>query len=123
MKRASEDHVVKSKDGVSLDGAKLTRFLLDVQEYDQIAAKMLRRLRERALVDLLASSDLEKKADFEDKKPLERLLKAIEKAKLKMEGELAFDEEHSLNELVLTNGASTPRKINWAFASTLDYKR
>ena len=122
MKRATEDHVVKG-DGVALEGAKLTKFLLDVQEYDQLAAKLVRRLRDRGLVDLLASSELEKKADFEEKKPLEKLLKAIEKAKLKLEGKLAFDEEHSLNELVLTNGASTPRKVNWALASTQDYKR
>jgi DNA gyrase subunit B len=122
MKRATEEHVVKGE-GIALEGAKLTKFLLEVQEYDQLAAKLVRRLRDRALVDLLASSDLEKKADFEDKKALERLLKAVEKAKLKLEGKLAFDEEHSLNELVLTNGASTPRKINWALAATQDYKR
>ena len=67
-----------------------------MQEYDQVAAKLVRRLRERALVDLLAASDLEKKADFEDKKALERLLKAIEKAKLKIEAKIAYDEEHSL---------------------------
>ncbi len=86
MKRATEDHVVKAKEGAPLEGAGLTTFLLNVQEYDQVAAKLLRRLRERALVDLLASSDLEKKADFEDKKALEKLLKAIEKAKIKIEG-------------------------------------
>ena len=123
MKRATEDHVVKGSEGVSLEGAKLTKFLLDVQEYDQLAVKLVRRLRDRALVDLLAAGDLEKKADFEDKKPLERLLKSIEKAKLKVEGTLGFDEEHSLHELVLGNGAGAVRRINWALASTLDYKR
>ena len=105
MRRATEDHVVKAKEGVALEGAALTTFLLNVQEYDQIAAKLLRRLRERALVDLLASSDLEKKADFEDKKALEKLLKAIEKAKIKMEAKIVYDEEHSLHELVLGNGS------------------
>src|SRR3984957_7747784 len=90
MKRATEDHVVKGSEGVSLEGAKLTKFLLDVQEYDQLAVKLVRRLRDRALVDLLAAGDLEKKADFEDKKALERMLKAIEKAKLKAEGKIAF---------------------------------
>ena len=109
MKRATEDHVVKAKEGVSLEGAGLTTFLLNVQEYDQIAAKLVRRLRERALVDLLAASDLEKKADFEDKKELERLLKAVEKAKIKVEGKVAIDEEHSLYELVLDNGAARRR--------------
>ncbi len=106
-----------------LEGTGLTQFLLNVQEYDQVAAKLVRRLRDRSLVDLLAASDLEKKSDFEDKKELERLLKAVEKAKLKVEGKVVFDEEHSLHELVLSNGAAAARRINWALASTSDYKR
>jgi DNA gyrase subunit B len=123
MRRATEDHIVKAKEGVTLEGAALTTFLLNVQEYDQIAAKLLRRLRERALVDLVAASDLEKKADFEDKKALEKLLKAIEKAKVKMEAKLAYDEEHSLYELVLGNGSGHSARINWALVSTPDVKR
>ena len=124
MKRATEDHVVKAKEGVSLEGGALTQFLLNVQEYDQVAAKLVRRLRgDRALVDLLAASDLEKKTDFEDKKALDRLAKAIEKAKLKLEAKIAYDEEHSLYELLLTSGASAPVRVNWALASTPEYKR
>jgi len=123
MRRATEDHIVKAKEGVTLEGAALTRFLLDVQEYDQIAAKMLRRLRERKLVDLVAASDLEKKADFEDKKELEKLLKAIEKAKLKVDAKIVYDEEHSLHEVVLGNGSGTWGRINWALASRPDWKR
>jgi len=122
MKRATEDHVVKAKDGGTLQGGGLTQFLLNVQEYEQVSAKLARRLREPQLVELLARSDLEKKTDFADKKALDRLLKAIEKAKLKIEGKIAFDEEHSLYEMVLANGSST-RKINWALASTAEYKR
>jgi DNA gyrase subunit B len=123
MRRATEDHIVKAKEGVALEGAALTRFLLDVQEYDQLAAKLMRRLRDRALVDLVAASDLEKKADFEDKKALEKLLKAIEKAKVKTEAKLSFDEEHSLYELVLGNGSGHSAKINWALVSMPDVKR
>jgi DNA gyrase subunit B len=123
MRRATEDHIVKPKEGVALEGAALTTFLLNVQEYDQIAAKLLRRLRERALVDLVAASDLEKKADFEDKKALEKLLKAVEKAKLKQEANIVYDEEHSLYELVLTNESAPMARINWALASTPDWKR
>jgi DNA gyrase subunit B len=124
MKRATEDHVVKAKEGVSLEGGALTQFLLNVQEYDQVAAKLVRRLRgDRTLVDLLAASDLEKKADFEEKKALDRLAKAIDKAKLKLEAKIAYDEEHSLHELLLTSGASAPVRVNWALASTPEYKR
>src|SRR3977135_3207502 len=74
MKRATEDHVVKAKEGVSLEGPRLTSFLLNVQEYEASAAKLGRRLREPALVELLVESGLEKKTDFEDKKGLEKLL-------------------------------------------------
>jgi DNA gyrase subunit B len=124
MKRATEDHVVKAKEGVSLEGGALTQFLLNVQEYAQVAAKLVRRLRsERAVVDLLAAGELEKKADFEDKRALDRLAKAIEKAKLKLEGKIAYDEEHSLHELVLTNGPGPGIRINWALASMPEYKR
>src|ERR1700675_4853919 len=68
MSRATEDHVVKPKEGGALQGASLKKFLLNVQEYDSAAAKMARKLREPRLVDLLAASDLGKKTDFEDKK-------------------------------------------------------
>ncbi|MGC2422322.1 MAG: DNA topoisomerase (ATP-hydrolyzing) subunit B [Candidatus Acidiferrales bacterium] len=121
MKRATEEHVVKGKDGKSLEGGALTQFLLNIQEYNQVAAKLARRLREPALVELLAESDLEKKADFADKKKLQELAKAIEKSKLNLEAKLEFDEEHSLHELLLKN--SGERRVNWALAASPDYKR
>jgi DNA gyrase subunit B len=121
MKRATEEHIVKGKTGKPLEGGDLTQFLLNIQELDQISAKLGRRLRDPKLVALLAESDLDKKADFADKKKLQELVKAIEKAKLNLEAKLAYDEEHSLHELVLTNGGE--RRINWALAATPDYKR
>ena len=121
MKRATEDHVVKGKEGVTLQGAGLTSFLLNVQEYDAVAAKLGRRLRDAGLVGVLAESGLDKKAEFEEKKSLDKLLKEIDKAKLKLEGKIAFDEEHSLYEIQF--GAPHNQKINWALASTPEYKR
>ncbi len=121
MKRASEEHSVKGKSGKSLEGGDLTTFLLNIQEYDQVAAKLGRRLREPKLVELLAESELDKKTDFADKKKLQELVKAIEKAKLELETKFVFDEEHSLHELLLKNGGE--RRINWALAATPEYKR
>jgi DNA gyrase subunit B len=125
MSRATEDHVVKPKEGGTLQGAPLTRFLLSVQEYATAAVKLTKKLREPILVDLLASSDLEKKTDFEDKKALDKLLKAAEKAKLDLDAKIAYDEEHSLYEIVIPGTPARPgeKKINWAFASTPEYKR
>jgi DNA gyrase subunit B len=121
MKRATEDHVVKAKEGVMLQGAGLTSFLLNVQEYDAVVAKLGRRLKDAGLVEVLAESGLDKKTEFEDKKALEKLLKEIEKAKLKLEGKVTFDEEHSLHEIEF--GPPGNQKINWALASLPDYKR
>jgi DNA gyrase subunit B len=121
MKRATEEHVVKGKDGKPLEGGALTQFLLNIQEYDQVADKLGRRLRDPRLVELLAESQLEKKTDFADKKKLQELVKAIEKAKLNLETKFEFDEEHSLHELVLKNGGE--RRVNWALAATPEYKR
>jgi DNA gyrase subunit B len=121
MKRATEEHVVKGKTGKSLEGGELTQFLLNLQEYDQVAAKLGRRLREPRLVDILAESELEKKTDFADKKKLQELVKAIEKAKLELDAKFEYDEEHSLHELLLKNGGE--RRINWALAATAEYKR
>jgi DNA gyrase subunit B len=121
MKRATEDHVVKAKEGVMLQGSGLTSFLLNVQEYDATLSKLGRRLKDNGLAEVLAESGLDKKTDFEDKKTLEKLLKEIDKAKLKLEGKVAFDEEHSLHEIQF--GAPGNQKVNWALASTADYKR
>jgi DNA gyrase subunit B len=121
MKRATEEHEVKSKTGKTLAGGDLTQFLLYVQEYDQVSAKVARRLRDPRLVETLVESELEKKSDFADKKKLQELVKDIEKAKLNLEAKIEFDEEHSLYELVLKNGGE--RRVNWALAATPEYKR
>ncbi|MCI0350387.1 MAG: toprim domain-containing protein, partial [Acidobacteriales bacterium] len=123
MKRATEDHSVKAKGGSKLEGAKLTDFLLNVQEYGQVSAKLTRKLRDVTLVEMLARADLEKKVDFETKAKLEKILGGIERKKLNMEGKIAKDEEHSLWELVLNVGGAGERRVNWALAASAEYKR
>ncbi len=125
MSRATEDHVVKPKEGAAIQGPALTKFLLNVQQYASAAEKMARKLREPQLVDLLAASDFEKKTDFEDKKALEKLVKAIAKTKLDIDPKIVYDEEHSLYDLLIPGSSARPgdKKINWAFASTPEYKR
>jgi DNA gyrase subunit B len=126
MRRATEEHAVKPKEGAKLEGVPLTQFLLNVQEYEQVVTKLARRLRIPGVAELLAQSELEKKTDFEDKKKLEKIERAIEKAKLPLETKITYDEEHSLYELALTGGTKdrpVNGKISWALASTPEYKR
>ena len=126
MTRATEDHRVKPKEGPALEGAALSTFLLNIQEYEQVLKRLSRRVRIAGVAELLAESELEKKTDFEDKKKLEKLDRAIEKAKIEIETKIVYDEEHSLYELNLTGGTKerpVAGKISWALASTPEYKR
>jgi len=72
-------------------------------------------------VEILADSELDKRTDFGDKKKLQDLAKAIDKAKLNVESSFTYDEEHSLHELVLKNGGE--KRINWALAGSAEFKR
>jgi DNA gyrase subunit B len=125
MKRATEDHKVKTRGGETLEGAKLTGFLLNVQMYQSVADKIARRMGHAGLVPLLARAELDKKAAFENKKELQELVKAVEKAKLGLETEIEWDEEHSLYELHLTNPADKiySKRVNWALAATAEFKK
>jgi len=102
---------VKPKEGGALQGAALTKFLLNVQEYDLAAAKMGRRPARAAPGGPAGvERSVEKKTDFEDKKALEKLLKAIDKAKLDLDAKIAYDEEHSLYDLVIPGAPARPRR-------------
>jgi DNA gyrase subunit B len=125
MKRATEDHRVRTKSGETLEGPKLTGFLLNVQQYESVADKIARRMGHPGLVPLLARADLDKKSAFEDKKALNELAKAVDKAKLGLETKIEWDEEHSLYELHLTSETDKiySKRVNWALASTAEVKK
>jgi DNA gyrase subunit B len=121
MRHATEDRAVLNGGGERLEGRRLTKFLSDLSDYSIFFEKLDKRLRNRAVVELLSKSDLEKKADFSDTAKLKELAKKIEARGPKTR--IEFDEEHSLHELVFVNGAGTERRINWALASLPEYKR
>src|ERR1700681_567604 len=125
LRRATENVKVELGDKAVLEGTELRNFLMQLDELQVTWRRLERRLREPRLVDLLAAGDLEKKTDFEDKKALEKLVRAIDKAKLDLDAKIAYDEEHSLYDLVIPGTAARPgdKKINWAFAATPEYKR
>jgi len=59
----------KGKEGVTLQGAGLTSFLLNVQEYEAVGAKLGRRLKEPKLAEVLAESGLDKKRTSKKRNP------------------------------------------------------
>jgi DNA gyrase subunit B len=126
MKRVTEDHTVRYTDGRTntetvLEGRALTSFLITLTEYYQYFEKLEKRLRERAVVELLPVAGLEKKADFGS----EAKLKALEKKlrELKLKAETRFDEEHSLYYLAYWDASGAEKRINWALASLPEYKK
>src|ERR1022692_2320700 len=126
IRRATEEHRVKPKEGPVLEGATLTTFLMNIQEYELVLKRLSRRVRIHGVAELLAESELEKKTDFEDKKKLEKFERAIEKAKIDIQTKIAYDEEHSLYEVNLNGGTKerpVTSKVSWALASTPEYKR
>jgi DNA gyrase subunit B len=121
MRHATEDRAVLNASKEKLEGRRLTKFLSDLAEYETFFDKLDKRLRNKAVVELLARSELDKKTDFEGKDKLTELAKKIEAlgAKVKVE----FDEEHSLHELSFINGSGAEKRINWELASLPEYKR
>jgi DNA gyrase subunit B len=121
MKHATDDRAVMNADKEKLEGRRLTKFLSDLGEYEMFFDKLDKRLRNKAVVDLLSRSELEKKTDFAEKGKLAELAKKIEAlgAKTKIE----FDEEHSLHELSFVNGSGAEKRINWELASLPEFKR
>ncbi len=120
MRRATEDRLISNGAGMRLGGRTLTKFLSDLADYFALFEKLEKRLRNRRVVELLAKSDLEKKADFGSPEKLQRLDEKIKEAGFSSSVE--FDEEHSLHELVFGNGSGTT-KINWDLAALPEYRR
>ncbi len=121
MASATEEQSVKLGNGRVLEGGELTKFLLNQMDFEQMLEKLERRVGDRRLAEALAEGDLEKKDDFRTKAKLEKLEKRLEKLGLKSRHE--YDEEHSLRELVVADGAGAETRVNWALASLPEYKR
>ncbi|MBI2815717.1 MAG: DNA topoisomerase (ATP-hydrolyzing) subunit B [Acidobacteria bacterium] len=120
MRHATEGRVIRNSEGQTLEGRALTKFLSDLVEYFALIDKLDKRLRNRRAVELLAASELEKKADFSEKSKLEAIETTLKS--FGCQTRIDFDEEHSLFELVFING-SGEKLINWELASLPEYKR
>jgi DNA gyrase subunit B len=121
MAAATEEQSVKLANGRVLEGGELTSFLLQQMEYQQMLEKLERRVGDPRVAVTLSQSELAKKEDFKTKTKLAKLAKELEKLDLETKAE--YDEEHSLNELVVRNGIGVEARINWALASLPEYKR
>src|SRR5690348_5589354 len=132
LKRAAEGLVVRYGEGAAkLEGAALSKFMSVLKEYLALFDKVDKRLRHERLTELLPRLALSQRSDFEgDKKTPSKKIEKLEREtnKLAKEYQLKqvasyFDEEHNLWGVKFTDAQGAERQINWALASTPEYRQ
>ncbi len=132
VKRASDGLIVRYGEGAAkLEGANLSRFVNVLDEYLKLFDKVLKRVRDEHVTELLPKLDLAKRADFEGEKKeppkkiekLEKELKKIQKERQFKSVESRFEEEHNLWEVRFVNSQGAEHVISWELASTAEYRQ
>jgi len=96
LRRATERISVEiGGDGTVLESGEVRAFLQKLDEMLEISVRVLRRLRDGRVVELMMNPDLkvDNKADFAEKENLEPIVNALNEAKIP--ATLVQDEEHS----------------------------
>ena len=132
VRRAAEGMTVRYGEGAAkLEGAALAKFMTTLNEYLVFFDKVDKRIRNERIAEWLPRLGISQRTDFEgDKKnppkKIERLVKEINKlakeAQLK-QVESYFDEEHNVWGVKFTDSQGAERQINWALASTPEYRQ
>jgi DNA gyrase subunit B len=132
VRRAAEGMTVRYGEGAAkLEGAALAKFMTTLNEYLVFFDKVDKRIRNERIAEWLPRLGISQRTDFEgDKKnppkKIERLVKEINK--LAKESQLKqvesyFDEEHNVWGVKFTDSQGAERQINWALASTPEYRQ
>jgi DNA gyrase subunit B len=128
VKRASDGMVIRyGKDGGKLEGAALTKYMGQLNDYLGFFDKVQKRLRNddvtQAFAELFAheGKDSVRRVDFETPTKVEAMrqrLVAMQKTyQFKNVGEVVLDEEHRSYSVSYTDAQGAVRSIDWALAS------
>jgi DNA gyrase subunit B len=128
VKRASDGMVIRyGKDGGKLEGAALTKFMGQLNDYLGFFDKVQKRLRNedvtKAFAELFAQEgkDSARRVDFESPAKLEAMrerLAGMQKTyQFKNVGDVVLDEEHRSYSVSYTDAQGAVRAIDWALAS------
>ena len=128
VKHAAEGIVVRYGEGAArLEGAALTKFMGQLNEYLGFFDKVNKRLRNDEVTALLAHHELTKRADFENEAKLAALYKDLAKIEKKYQfkgiAKPLCDEEHQTWSLSFTDAQGADRRIDWMLASTPEYRQ
>ncbi|MGB0123640.1 MAG: DNA topoisomerase (ATP-hydrolyzing) subunit B [Silvibacterium sp.] len=133
VKRASEGMIVRhGENAEKIEGAALTKFMGQLNEYLGFFDKVTKRLRNEEVTSLLALHELAHRADFEsadDKAPAK--LVALHKALAGLQKKYQFkglsspvrDEEHQTWSFSFTDSQGAERWINWTLASSPEHRQ
>ncbi len=133
VKRASDGMTVRYGEGASkLEGAALTKFMAQLNEYLGFFEKVDKRLRNEQVTSLLAKLELVKRVDFEGQPgsapaKIERmhaeLTKMAKQYQFKAVHAPVHDEEHQTFSLSFTDAQGADRRIDWTLATSPEYRQ
>jgi DNA gyrase subunit B len=134
VNRASEGMVVRHGEAASrIDGSELIRFMGTLKEYLDFVEKVDKRVRNEKLTELLARAELVHRADFASKTESEvpPKLVALHEQLTALKDEFQFkavnppaeDEEHHTWSISFTDAQGATRPIDWALASSPEFKQ
>jgi DNA gyrase subunit B len=106
-----------------LEGGELRSFLLSLDEYETMFHKVLRRLRDARVVEVLSNVELrlDSKADFQEEANLKPVFEALQK--LGMNPEMRRDEEHSAYAVVFHDSTNAERSVGLSLMAQPEYRR
>jgi len=106
-----------------IDGRELNRFLMDLDEFEQMFHKLERRVRDARVVEVLsdASLKIDLKADFTDKANLDRLAEELDKKGVP--AEVLADEEHSAFYAMFHDSTNAERRIGIDLSHQPEYRK
>jgi len=134
VNRASEGMIVRHGEEASrIDGADLTRFMSQLNEYLGFVEKVDKRIRNEKLTELLARAELTHRADFASKTESEvpeKLAQLHDQLKelsddfgFKALHEPVEDEEHHTWSVSFVDAQGAERRIDWVLASSPEFRQ
>jgi DNA gyrase subunit B len=134
VKRASEGTTIRhGENAQKIEGADRTRFMSTLGEYLGFVEKVDKRIRNEALVELLARAELTHRADFSSATDTNELPAKIAALHKLLEGHAEEfqikvakpmqDEEHRTWSVCFMDGQGATRCIDWTLASSPEFRQ
>ncbi len=134
VKRASDGMAIRyGEGGARLEGAELTKFMGQLNDYIGLFDKVVKRIRNEEVTVEFANlfshegKEPAKRSDFESSEKLNAMkakLDAVAKIyQFKHIGEVEFDEEHKIYSVNFTDAQGAVRSIDWSLASSAESRQ